>query len=221
MGRRISDITGMRFGRLTVMEFVSVKGSSTLWRCRCDCGNEKILCRSNFQYGETKSCGCLLSEKVRGRMFKHGHSQEPLYGIWTGMKRRCCNPDDKDYINYGGRGIDVCKEWKESYELFLGWAKENGYKYGLTIDRIDYDKGYSSENCRWVTRSFNNTTRRNVIRIEVGSRIDTITGWAKRAGVSRKSIYKRYRKYGEQETREYILKNIKQNQQQWQIKQRR
>lgn len=208
MGRRIADITGQRFGRLTVLEFVARKGGTTLWKCRCDCGTEKVILRSNFQYGETKSCGCLLSEKVRDRMVKHGHSQERLYNIWVHMKKRCHLPKDKDFPNYGGRGISVCEEWKNSYDVFAHWAKSNGYEANLTIDRIDNDKGYSPENCRWVTRESNNSNKRNVINISVNDTTDTLTGWANRINVPRKRLYKRYSKYGEPKVKEYILENL-------------
>lgn len=208
MGRRIADITGRRFGRLTVLEFVSRSGSSTLWRCKCDCGNEKILRRSNFQYGETKSCGCLLSETVRDRMIKHGHSQERLYRIWSKMIKRCHYTKDKDFPNYGGRGIAVCHEWKNDINIFSEWSNLNGYKENLTIDRIDNDKGYCPENCRWVTREFNNSNKRNVINISINDITDTLTGWANRINIPRKRLYKRYSKYGELKVKEYILENL-------------
>ena len=91
---------------------------------------------------------------------RHGFSGHPLHGVWTGLKERCLNKNNRDFHYYGGRGITVCEEWENNSKSFIFWALENGWKRGLTIDRIDNDKGYSPENCRFVTRAENNRNQR-------------------------------------------------------------
>lgn len=163
---RANELSGKRFGRLLVLERAgsNSKGNS-LWRCRCDCGNEAVIVGYSLTGGRSKSCGCLHHEKlsVRNQQEKrtHGETHTRLYTIWRGMRQRCENANRKHYSDYGGRGITVCPEWDESYEAFRDWAVSNDYRDDLTIDRIDNDKGYFPENCRWVTMSVQNANRRH------------------------------------------------------------
>ena len=109
---------------------------------------------------------------------KHGMRHSPIFESWRHMKQRCKNPNDKDYKNYGGRGIGYCAEW-EDFSVFLKWSLENGYKSDLTIDRIDNNKDYTPENCRWVTRYQQNNNRRCNIQITHNGETRTLSQWCK------------------------------------------
>ena len=152
---KIKDLTGLRFGKLIV---IGNKGSKKI--CKCDCGN---ICETNTNHlitGHSKSCGC---GNARYWKTAKGMSRSNLYKVWIGMKERCMNPNSLSYKYYGGRGIIVCDEWINDSSSFLDWALKNGYKQGLTLDRIDVNKGYEPENCRWVKMKEQcRNTRRNV-----------------------------------------------------------
>lgn len=109
---------------------------------------------------------------------KHGGSGTRIYRILGNMKTRCYNPRAPRYADYGARGITICDQWKNSFEAFRTWAVANGYEDGLMIDRINNDKGYSPENCRWVTPKQNNVNQRSNVRIEIAGRTLTVSEWA-------------------------------------------
>lgn len=190
----MSEVTtikpGDRFGRWTVISSADpIKEPSGYYRkrslCKCDCGTIKVVSNSNLKGGVSTSCGCARGPAIRkGDALRHG---EKLYGVWLDMRCRCQNSNDRSWKNYGGRGISVCEEW-EDYNVFRKWSLENGYRHGLTIDRIDNDGDYCPENCRWTTRKVQgNNTRRNTF-LTVGNETHTLSEWADITGISVSTI---------------------------------
>lgn len=117
----------------------------------------------------------------------HGMKKHPLYGKWCAMKERCNNPNNKRYARYGARGIKVCEEWN-SFENFYKWSIENGWSPEMTIDRIDNDKGYSPENCRYVTRKVQNRNYSKNHNITYKGETMCLADWADRFGINRATI---------------------------------
>lgn len=155
MGKLI-DRTGVRYGRLLVLNRAgSNKRNEALWRCRCDCGGTVTVCATALSSGDTKSCGCLQRERFGKGRTTHGLSKHPLYNVWRNMKYRCYNRNDNNYHRYGGRGVTVCKAWREDFISFYKWAMENGYAEGLTIDRVRNNGNYTPSNCRFITGAEN------------------------------------------------------------------
>lgn len=153
------DLKGMRFGRLTAMEVVGKKNHYRAWRCLCECGNEIVIKSASLITGNTKSCGCLQREMRVIANTEHGFCGTRLYRIWKGMVARCKYPSSTSYKWYGARGITVCDEWTK-FDRFKDWALFHGYSETLSIDRIDNEKGYSPDNCRWVTPTEQTMNRR-------------------------------------------------------------
>jgi len=149
----------MRFGRLTaVSRSGKTKCGNYKWDCLCDCGGVvTVKSGSLTRDSGTRSCGCLLAEKNAERNTTHGLSGHHLYNIWLSIKARCANLNDP---RYGGRGISVCKTWLNNFEKFYSFSMKNGWRPGLEIDRINNNKGYSPDNCRFTTRIVNCENKR-------------------------------------------------------------
>ena len=185
------DLTGQKFGRLTVIRFIppnerTTKGYS--WWCRCDCGNEIKAYPFKLKNGMQQSCGC-LKEEMKPRIGeiskKYNHSNKRLYGVYFAMLDRCYNQKNKRWIDYGGRGIKVCDEWlgENGYDIFAEWALANGYdvnaKHGeCTIDRINCNGNYEPSNCEWRTNKQQQNNRRDNVVLEYNGEKHTMMEWS-------------------------------------------
>lgn len=150
MGRFI-DLTGQKFGKLIAVKRDLTYKKRTMWICKCECGNTTIVNSCYLRNGAIKSCGCSQGKSGKeNNQYKHGYRHTKVYYIWKTMRQRCLNPNNNDYKYYGALGINICDEWDDP-AAFCDWALKNGYKEGLTIDRKDTTKGYSPDNCRWIT----------------------------------------------------------------------
>lgn len=187
------DLTGKRFGKLIVIKQFSKtvnRKIQTRWLCKCDCGNEIVVRQGNLHTGNTKSCGCLRHESMGG----FSSSPNRLYNSWRAMKQRCFNKSNNRYKDYGARGITVCDEWKNSFDSFAEWSRKNGYADNLTIDRIDNDKPYCPDNCRWISAYEQASNKRNNHMIFAFGENHTIAEWARIQHISDSTIYRRLKK---------------------------
>ena len=193
------NLLGQKFGRLTVLSRAeNDKHGAAQWLCVCICGNKKVVRNDKLRHGETLSCGCYRKEKGRQSLTTHGLSKKPhgkrLEKILANMKYRCNNPHWPQYKYYGGRGIKVCKEWETSFVSFYEWAISNGYEKGLTIDRIDNNKGYSPDNCRWANNIEQQRNKRNNRLISFNGETLCLAEWSERTGLTEACIYSRLKK---------------------------
>lgn len=150
MAPPIIDLTNQRFGRLLVLGLLPAqRGKPRRWLCRCDCGQTKSISRSALTNGHANSCGCLRREWNSRVHTTHGMYGTVTYHAWIAMVQRCEDPGAASYPNYGGRGISVCRRWRESFQAFYD-------DMGLqpprrSLDRINNDGNYEPSNCRWAT----------------------------------------------------------------------
>ncbi|MDX8367895.1 hypothetical protein [Cytobacillus sp. IB215665] len=184
------SLEGHRFGRWVLIERVN-HPKYKMWHCKCDCGNEKDVNENNLKRGKSISCGCHRKEKLHKLKSVHNCEPRKLYNVWLAMRRRCYLETTRGYEHYGGRGIEVSEVWRHDFEAFRDWSLSNGYKEGLSIDRIDNDGNYSPENCRWVDRKTQNNNKRNVRKIEIKGATKTLAEWAQISGIKHNTLTSR------------------------------
>lgn len=202
MGRRTKIKSGDKFGWLTVIKEVepNVTPCGTVQRkflCKCDCGNDIIRSRRALISGDTPSCGCqIVSIADKTRKYPKGITKHYLYSTWIGMRQRCYNKNTTHYPLYGGRGITVCDEWLTDFLSFYSWALNNGASEELSLDRIDNNKGYSPDNCRWATDEEQQRNKRNNRIIEYNGVSKPLVEWSIELGINEATIRFRLDKYG-------------------------
>jgi hypothetical protein len=193
------DLTGQRFGRLTVLSrspnYVSPKGYVLVrWRCACDCGVESLVTAEKLRNGHTQSCGCLHRDNASAANVTHGATvgrDIPFeYRVWKSMKTRCSNPNAINWRHYGGRGIAICDRWSTSFADFLADMGPSPSPRH-SIERVDNARGYEPGNCVWATRKVQTrNTRRNRL-LTIGGKTRTISEWAEVSGTSYSNIHQR------------------------------
>ena len=175
--RRFKDITGQKFGRLTAIKYLhNTEANKAVWLCKCDCGNFVEVVGSNLRSGMTNSCGCYKKDM---HPIEHGMSNTRIHKTWQNMKTRCYNKNYIQYKDYGGRGVKVCDEWRNSFKAFYAWAMSHGYEDTLTIDRIDNNGNYTPYNCRWVTTKQQNRNTRKTRKYAINGVTKCLKDWCR------------------------------------------
>lgn len=197
--KKIKDLTGKKFGMLTVIGLQDTDSRKTYWVCQCDCGNIKVVRSDSLKSGAIRSCGCMKKAQEKINLTKH-HSHKMsgtrIYHIWRGMKDRCYNVHSPSYYRWGGRGITICDEWKDNFSVFYSWAMENGYSENLTIDRIDNNGNYEPSNCRWATMEEQSRNRQSNVVIQIGNSKRTLKEWCEIFELEYGTILERYHNNG-------------------------
>lgn len=182
------NLISRKFGTLTVVSFSHEgKRRRKYWNCLCDCGKTSIVEGSHLRSGHTKSCGCISKNMIGDATRKTGLSNTKLYFTYKNMCNRCYRETNDMYYIYGGRGITVCDEWKDKergFEYFAEWALSNGYSENLTIDRIDNNKGYSPDNCRWSDLLTQANNKRNTRYLVINGEKDTVANLSRKYNIS-------------------------------------
>lgn len=192
------DLVNKRFGSLIVIKEHCVRNNGhIMWECLCDCGKTSIVKGIHLKSEHTKSCGCAQSAMMKKisktRSKTHGFSKTDLYHVWASMKSRCYYPKNVSYPYYGLRGIVVCNEWKK-FENFYSWAINNGYKKGLSIDRINNDGNYQPNNCRWATLKEQANNMSTNIKLSYNGKTKTVIQWCEIFNIKKDTAYRKLRR---------------------------
>ena len=186
------DFIGKSFGYWTVVSSAENKSNKKSFLCRCKCGNERIVNADTLKLGTSKSCGCYHKEEIRERQTTHGQTGTRIFRIYYDIRQRCYNENNKRFSDYGGRGITMCDEWKNSFQSFYDWSMANGYSEKLSIDRKDVDGNYEPNNCRWITMAEQSNNKRTSINFSFFGVTKNLKEWCDCIGVSYDKMYGRY-----------------------------
>lgn len=193
------DLTGKRFYRLYVIKRVeNNKYGNSMWLCQCDCGNQVSVRGDSLTKGNTKSCGCLNREKVIERSKTHGKTNTKTYMEWAGMKSRCYNPNNKQYSDWGGRGITVCDSWRDSFETFYEYVSKLPHfdEQGYSLNRIDNNGNYEPNNVEWADSVTQANNKRNNHLITYNGKTQSLSQWAVECGIKHSTLDRRINVYG-------------------------
>lgn len=176
--KTFKNLTNQKFGYLTAICLDSQKSTkkNKYWICRCDCGKTRSLLTSQLTSGKVTSCGCQNPRAKKHSIIK---SHRRLYSIYSSMIARCHNPKSISYKYYGGKGIAVCDEWKNSFENFAKWSDLNGYNDTLSIDRKDNSKGYCPSNCRWIPLSEQSNNKTTTVQYTHNGETHNLKEWSR------------------------------------------
>lgn len=191
------DLTNRRFGTLVCLgrpDLRDANGRLSYESVRCDCGVTKNVSRHDLAHGKIQSCGCLRAKTIAAKKKKHGHTSAsggatPTYRSWAAMISRCEDPKNKRFHRYGGRGINVCASWRNSFEQFL--SDMGNRPDGLTLDRMDNNGDYEKRNCRWATSKEQGRTNHRIRLVTAFERTQSLTDWAAETGIKRETIARR------------------------------
>ena len=197
------DLCGERFGKLLVEKYLYTnKRRKAVWKCKCDCGNYIEVPSERLSTGNTRSCGCLHIESSRNNIKRaiekqtkyKTEAEKIIYKTFNGIMKRCYNKKCKAYKNYGERGIKVCEEWLKDNSLFYTWSLNNGWKKGLSIDRIDVNGNYEPNNCRWVSNLIQQNNKRNNKYLTFKGETHTEAEWSRILNIPLGTIADRIRR---------------------------
>lgn len=188
------SLIGKQFGRLRVIGYAGYQhrkpnGGRAFWLCRCECGNESLVEGGELAVGGTVSCGCYRLQRTSESHTTHGLNSHPLYQKWASMIFRCTNRNNPGWMNYGGRGISVCREWRDFSVFFNDMAER--WSPGLELDRIDNNGDYCPQNCRWATKTEQCNNRRSNRLLTWNGETKTLAQWAHGAGIRVSTFWSR------------------------------
>lgn len=172
-------------------------GKEPLWEYKCKhCGKINSSTKGNIKRNQA-TCKCIHYSRVSESESMIGRNTK-IYQIWCGMKTRCFNEKDSAYKYYGGRGVTICEEWKNNFELFYNWSLQNGYEDGLSIERKNVNENYCPENCCWIAKEEQARNKTNTLYIEINGEKKRLKEWCKIYNVNYKTVYQKIFKYGKE-----------------------
>lgn len=197
---KLKNLIGQTFGRLTVIKRVSnSKHGHPMWECVCSCPDETVCVvrGSALTAGNTKSCGCIRKKTTLKLNMTHKKTGTNIYCTWANMKQRCYNPKNKQFKDWGGRGIAVCKQWRDSFEAFYKDVSKLPHfgEKGYSLNRKNNDGNYEPENVEWSNQYSQANNKRNNHLISYNGEVYSLSQWAAKLGIKRSTLDQRINAY--------------------------